>query len=252
MNDLTFYLAGETPALRFAGDHLTRQGCNVASLPCPGVTHLVLPVPSFMPDGSIKGGDDLAALLEQLPRDITVFGGNLDRAELEGYRKADFLQDACYLAENAAITAHCAVKVALARLPVTLQCCHVLVIGWGRIGKCLAALLKDMGAKVTVAARKETDRAMLRALGYDTAATDALSYGLIRYRVVFNTVPFPVLNQEKAALCGADCLKIDLASRLGIAGADVVWARGLPGTDAPETSGRLIARTCIRLAAGKE
>lgn len=252
MNDHTFYLAGSVPALTFAGDHLARQGCSVVSLPCPEVTHLVLPVPSFTPDGHLKGGGDLAQLLQQLPEDITVFGGNLDRAELERYQKVDFLQDASYLAENAAITAHCAVKVALARLPVTLQGCHVLVIGWGRIGKCLASLLMDMGAKVTVAARKETDRAMLRALGYNTEATDTLSYGLIRYRLIFNTVPFPVISEEKAALCGPECLKIDLASQPGIAGADVIWARGLPGTDAPETSGKLIARTCIRLAAGKE
>ena len=43
--------------------------------------------------------------------------------------------------------------------------CKVLVIGWGRIGKCLAALLKGLEADVTVVARKETDRAILHALG---------------------------------------------------------------------------------------
>ena len=45
---------------------------------------------------------------------------------------------------------------------------------------------------------------------------------------------------------------IDLASKLGIEAEDVIWARGLPGKDAPETSGDLIARTVIRLTAKKE
>ena len=35
-------------------------------------------------------------------------------------------------------------------------------------------------------------------------------------------------------------------------GKDVIIARGLPGKDAPESSGELIARTAIRIAAGKE
>lgn len=252
MNQSIFYLAGGSAALHHAAHYLTRQGCYVAEQPGMDVTHLVLPVPSFEPDGSIKGGGPLSGLLAQLPENVTVFGGNLSCPALSAYQKADFLQDPLYLAENAAITAHCAVKAALAQLPVTLQSCHVLIIGWGRIGKCLAALLKSMGAKVTVAARKDTDRSMLRALGYGTEDTGTLRFRLIRYRIIFNTVPHPVLTEENVRFCSPDCLKIDLASKPGIAGPDVIWARGLPGKDAPETSGNLIARTCIRLAAGKE
>jgi dipicolinate synthase subunit A len=67
------------------------------------------------------------------------------------------------------------------------------------------------------------------------------------YRVIFNTVPAPVIDEAECELCRSDCLKIDLASELGIAGEDVLWARGLPGKDAPESSGRLIALTAARL-----
>jgi hypothetical protein len=51
----------------------------------------------------------------------------------------------------------------------------------------------------------------------------------------------------KQATCKEDCLKIDLASHRGIEGEDVIWARGLPGKDAPESSGKLIVKTAIRL-----
>lgn len=249
MNCNTFFLSGDTPALRFAGQTLIKRGCDLPETPNASVTHLLLPVPSFEAGGTIKGGGTLSDLLAQLPEDVTVFGGNLKHPELDRYHTVDFLQDPLYLAENAAITAHCAVKVALRHLPMTLHGCYVLIIGWGRIGKCLGALLKAMGAQVAISARKESDRAMIRALGYDMEDTARLSHNLMRYRVIFNTVPEIVLTQEQVACCRPDCLKIDLASIKGIAGDDVIWARGLPGIEAPETSGNLIARTAIRLAA---
>jgi hypothetical protein len=46
--------------------------------------------------------------------------------------------------------------------------------------------------------------------------------------------------------CPGKALKIDLASQPGIGGNDVIWARGLPGKNAPESSGKLIAQTVLR------
>lgn len=252
VNDLLFYTAGASPALTTAATLLERRGCNVTTVPGDQVTHLLLPVPSFERDGTIKGGGDITQILSTLPANITIIGGNLRQDTAAAYKTIDLLRDELYLAENAAITAHCAIREALCRLPATLQNCQVLVIGWGRIGKCLAELLKAMGASVTVAARKETDRAMLRALGYGAVDPGTLGHALMRFRVIFNTVPLLILGPEQLRHCRKDCLKIDLASQPGIAGEDVIWARGLPGKDAPETSGDLIARAVIRLTAKKE
>lgn len=246
MNEHIFFHVGHTRALDYAVTDLIRRGCKVVCAADDTVTHLLLPVPSFESDGTLKGGGELAPILGQLSKDIVIFGGNLDRPELAGYKCVDFLQDPLYLAENAAITAHCAVKLAMAQLPVTLHGCPVLVVGWGRIGKCLAALLKQLGARVCVAARKEADRAMVNALGYESEDITPPAYGLMRYRVIFNTVPAMVLPEELTWNCRPECLKIDLASKPGIAGDNVIWARGLPNKDAPETSGELIARTALR------
>lgn len=252
MNNPIFLPVGHTDALDYAVGILAHKGCDLARQPNETVTHVLLPVPGFEPDGRVKGGGDLGEILSRLPKDVIIFGGNLKRPELAGYRTADFLLDPLYLAENANITAHCALRLAMSRLPVTLQGCQALVIGWGRIGKCLAALLKRLGAEVTVAARKESDRAMLRALGYDAVDTGALTGCLMRFRVIFNTVPVMVLDESRLPYCRPGCLKIDLASARGIAGEDVLWARGLPNRDAPETSGALIAGTAIAMAARKE
>lgn len=249
MNGPIFYTAGHTDALDYAVETLKRKGCIFAQQPDKTVTHLLLPVPSFETDGRVKGGSFLACVLELLSRNTVVLGGNLSRFVPAGYKTMDLLQDPYYLAQNADITAHCAVKLALSKLTVTLNGCHVLITGWGRIGKCLAALLKNMGAIVTVATRKESDRAMLTALGFDTADVNALGYELLRFRVIFNTIPVMVLPAEKMQYCRPDCLKIDLASALGMEADDVIWARGLPNKDAPESSGDLIARTVLRLTA---
>lgn len=250
MNGPIFYTAGHTDALDYAVASLKRKGCAFAQQPDKTVTHLLLPVPSFDESGKVKGGESLAGILEFLSRNVTILGGNLGSFIPAGYKATDLLQDPFYLAENADITAHCAVKLAVSKLPVTLKGCHVLVVGWGRIGKCLAAFLKNMGAIVTVAARKESDRAMLAALGYDTLDVRTLSYELLRFRVIFNTVPMMVLPASKIQYCRADCLKIDLASVLGMEAEDVIWARGLPNKDAPESSGELIARTAAYIAKG--
>ena len=235
-----FHLIGHTAAIIYAAATLHDAGYPLLPYPDPEATHLILPVPSFEPDGSVRGGGDILQILALLPKDITIIGGNLDRPELALYRKIDLLKDPYYTAANAGITAHCAVKLAMNKLPATFDGQPVLVIGWGRIGKCLARLLQGMGAHVTVAARKETDRALLSALGYGAVDTEAIDTS--HYRVVFNTVPVMTVP-----FCSGNALKIDRASKPGIGGTDVIWARGLPGKDAPESSGELIAKTIIRL-----
>ena len=247
MSKLIFYPINHSPVLLAAGETLKRKGYGVVSHPCESVTHLLLPVPSFDDAGNLKGGSSLDDALSHLPRSVTVIGGNLPKDRLDGYKTIDLLKDPTYLADNAAITAYCAVRLAMMELPVMLRGSQVLIIGWGRIGRCLAALLWALEADVTIAARKETDRAMAHALGYHVEDASALGHNLNGFRLIFNTAPAPVLSEEQVSHCRDNCLKIDLASTLGISGSHVIWARGLPGKDAPESSGKLIAKTAIRL-----
>lgn len=219
------------------------RGMEVASEPFESVTHLVLGVPCRME------ARDLTSLLELLPHNIQVFGGFLDRLELQGYPCTDLLKDPIYLAKNAAITAQCALRMAMDRLPVTLDHCPVLILGSGRISQCLAPLLRALGADVVVAARDPSKRALLQALGYETEELPLPEYILPRFRVIFNTVPAPVISAGALENCRADCVKIELASFPGMAGDGILDGRGLPGKMAPESSGKLIAKTILRLGA---
>lgn len=238
MTNFRFYAAGESAALQYAVENLTRHGYTF--LPCPDdtATHLILPVPSFDDQGYIIGGEDLSEVLRQLPETVTVVGGHLDHPLLRNYKTVDLLKDHQYLTRNAKITACCAVGIAMEQLDGVLADYPCLVIGWGRIGKSLVRFLRGLDVKVTVCARKEGDRAILRALGYES--TDISHVDPRNYRIIFNTAPQMVLPDSPAGI-----LKIDLASVPGLGGRDVIRARQLPGLRAPYSSGKLIAQTVM-------
>ena len=240
------YCAGGTAASRYACTYLKDNGIPVTEQFEPDIGHLILDVPSFGPEGQLRMGGRIEDILTRISEDTVIYGGNLDHPALENYRTVDFLQDEIYLAENACITAECALDVALPYLTVTLRNCPVLILGWGRIGKCLGQLLKSMGARVTIAARKETDRAMIQALGYHTADFSKAAGLLDRFRLIINTVPASVFSRMQMDACRNDCVCIELASKNGIEYEDIIIARGLPGIHLPESSGNLIAETFLR------
>lgn len=246
MREMTVFCAGITSALQYAAQYLKKAGVSVTESPRWDAGHLLLDVPSFRPGTALSDAKNLDTLLGSLPGDILVWGGNLDHPGLKGYSVVDLLKDERYLAQNAAITAHCALQVAAPLLHTTWAETPTLILGWGRIGKCLGKLLKSMDCPVIVASGSEAKQAALRSLGYDAADLSAIHSILHGYRLIFNTVPEMILPEEKQKHC-EKCVKIDLASKRGIAGEDVIWARGLPGTYAPESSGKLIAETFLRL-----
>jgi len=251
MDENFIFSAGSTGASRFASKFLKELGLPVTDAPGKNVRCLLLDIPSFGPGGLLRGGGNVEAILKQLPGDVLVCGGSLTHPALDSYVTVDFLIDEPYLCENAYITAECALDVALPYLKRTVRGCPVLIIGWGRIGKCLSALLGKMGADVTVAARNPKDRAMVHALGYRVMDMDVMPLSLGHFRLLYNTVPHPILSSEQLALCRENCVKIELASKDGLVGDDVIIARGLPGLHMPESSGKLIAETFLRLCCGR-
>lgn len=242
MNHVLIYPIGATDACAYAGAFLEQSGFHLTDHPTPEVTHLLLDVPSFAADGSLRGGGSLTDALERLPAGITVIGGKLNHPVLTDYPILDLLLDPEYLARNGAITAECALRVAYPLLSTVLPDTPALVIGWGRIGKSLTKLLSNLGCPVTIAARNPVDRAMAAALGYNTADIQQIPGILPGICLLFNTAPAPILDSGTLDEF-RKCIKIDLASSPGLEGPDVIYARGLPGQYAPESSGKLIAGT---------
>ncbi len=243
MRQIGICCPGGSDAILYARRFLKSWGFQVTEKPDPYTQHLLLPVPSF------PAADEIVAdILDELPAGALISGGNLD-GRISGYRTVDFLKDPYYLAENAAITASCAVESVTNQHGTSLEGCRVLIVGWGRIGKCLCRLLEKEGADITVAARKDTDRAMIGALGCRSIAVEDTDKELFRYQIIINTVPEMVLPNM---ITQPDCIVLELASRPGMSGANIIDGRGLPSKMAPAESGRLIAQTFLRLSCNKE
>ena len=228
MSKCLIYPGGTTRAIQYAA---RCPGLPLTPCPTPDTTHLLLDVPTRQ--------EGVESILAQLGT-VTVIGGNLN---FPGYACLDLLKDEEYLAKNAALTARCALKLALPYLPVTLEGCPALVLGWGRIGKCLALLLKGLGAEVTVAVRESAHRAMAQALGCKAAELSSLTGKVEGYRLIYNTIPAKILSDSVSY--DPECVAVELASVPALPG-NVIDGRGLPGRLAPESSGRLIAETRLR------
>lgn len=245
MHQNTFYCAGSSPASAYAAEYLRKKGFRVSTEPDWTARHLLLDVPSFR-DGMLRNGDHPDTLLSALPSGIHIWGGNLQHPSLTPFHTTDLLLDEQYLITNAAITADCAMKIATPLLQNPWKNTTVLIIGWGRISKHLGKLLQDVGCAPVITSRNAIQRAALQSLGYSAADPGELPSILKGFQVIFNTAPATVIPADHSSLC-ANAIKIDLASKKGIEGPDVIWARGLPGIHAPERSGKLIADTIIRI-----
>ena len=246
MKNILIYPAGCTPGCLAAANALRQAGLPVADHITPEATPLLLDIPSFSPSGKLRSGGDFAQLMSLLPEKITLIGGNLPPAVTGKYKSMDLLADDTYQFENAAITAECALRMAAERITFTFRGAPVLIVGWGRIGKHLAFLLKAHGSRVSILSRSPRHRAEAASMGMRAVTPEDLAKRLPEYRIIFNTAPAMMIPKDLGRLC-PDSLKIELASLPGIEGDDVVKANGLPGILAPESSGKLIAATVLRL-----
>lgn len=216
---MLIYPIGSTKANQFAASVLHQSGIPIIDHPSPDVTHILADVP-----GNWNHTDELLA---QLPNDVAILGGQIPERYSQ-YLRFDLLFDECYLWENAAITAECALKLA----PDCIRGVRVLVIGFGRIGKHLCRLLQAAGAHVSLQTHSHS--------------AEAASFGLLppsdSVDLVYNTAPGILLSEG----FHSEAVKIDLASKGGLLGDSVIHARGLPGKYAPVGSGKLIAKTVLK------
>lgn len=152
---------------------------------------------------------------------------------------------------NTIATAEGAIQIAMEETIRTIHGSNILVLGFGRVGKMLANMLKGIGANVTCEARRNVDLAWIKAYGYEPIRLEELKEKLGRFDIVMNTIPTLILGEEELAQLKKDCLVIDLASNPGGVdklaaknqGIKMIWALSLPGKVAPLTSAEFIKDT---------
>ena len=153
---------------------------------------------------------------------------------------------------NAVPTAEAVLALLISNLPTTISDSSILILGYGRIGKALAGMLKGLGANVTATARKATDFAMMDIAKINSLVTGSYS-GLNRFDAVVNTIPHATADEGFYVQLGEGSLIIDASSYPGHMDGDcakrhgvtLIGAFGLPGKTAPATSGKIISKIAI-------
>ncbi len=224
---------------------------------------LILPIPASH-DGVTVNAPFSARPIHLTPENLKgktlVLGGNISKELRElfdslGVNYIDYLTREDLLIKNAVPTAEGAIEIAFCEMPITLSSSKALIVGFGRIGKILAKMLKGIGADVTISARKCSDLAWISSLGYGVLNNSNLKDNIENFDVIFNTAPALVLDREVLENVTPNTLIIDLASKpggvdfktAGDLGLKVIWSLGLPGKVAPITSGEIIKDTVTNI-----
>ena len=228
----------------YEGDTGNALRCKWSSRAASEADLVVLPLPytrdgEYVPAPFSKervGLGELFALCGEIP----VCGGMLP----EGENRFDYYDEVMML-QNADVTTEAALVLGGQKTEKTLRGASVLIAGYGRIGKALAAKMKAVGADVTVIARKEKDRVLARLAGCVTDGFDHAKERLSEADLVFNTVPDGVFAESVLDALPGSVPVIDLADALG--GKRTVHAKGLPGTYAPVEAGIILAGAAERV-----
>lgn len=151
---------------------------------------------------------------------------------------------------NTLPTAEGAIAKAIQDTSFNITNANALVLGFGNVGKTLSKKLKEIGANVYVEARKETDLAWIEVYGYTPIPLKNLKENVCKMDIIFNTIPYMILDKSTLILMSTETLVIDLASKPG--GVDFETAKklgikaylysGIPGKVAPESSAEYILK----------
>ena len=114
--------------------------------------------------------------------------------------------------------------------------------------------MNALGADVCVFARSFSAFAWINAYDLEYKCVNDMESDISKYDIIFNTVPFRILDEKILKNVKKGALIIDLASAPGGVDMDyakqnrinVIWALSLPGKVAPLTAGKIIKESTAK------
>ncbi len=216
---------------------------------------IIFPLPISKDDENLNADYKikLAEIVNEIPSNKVVMAGGVTPKikslfELKNIEVIDYFNREELTVCNAIPTAEGAIEIAMRELPITINNSKCLITGFGRISKILVKVLHGLGAKTTVVARKNADLVWASIYGASVQHIADIKLAVKGKDVIFNTVPFKIINEDALSNVDKSCLIIDVASKPGgvdfeVAdrlGINVIWALALPGKVAPKTAGEAI------------
>ena len=254
---MTVGFLGGDRRMQVAADFLKKEGHSVtvfgegtpsAAFFAP-LDLLVLPYPATR-DGDCVAMTELAFSSLPLSPHTALFGGRLPLAWRTERFSGDAEEDEEYLLGNAYLTAAAGVATALRAGERAFFRVTAAVIGYGRIGRETAKMLRALGASVTVYVRREEAKRQATGDGFSSKLLSETDH--IPEDIVFGTVPAPAENLLPLTV-SEDALLYDLGGGMPAEMKTPVGAvirtlplRGAPGVFAPQAAGELYAGAILR------
>lgn len=218
---------------------------------------VLLPYPHSVQEGKIrtpgKEGIPIKWLLEHLSPGTWIFHhGNIG---LYGdvFRGRLYDWDPIFTLQNAQISAEGALFELMKATEETVYSMRCLVTGYGVFGRALTKLLLGMGARVTVAARREEAIRIAELDGAEGLYLEELEKSDKKWDAVLNTVPSAILSDGFVSSLREHCILMELAGNKGgfdavhaeKAGKPVLRLPGIPGRYAPKAAARALMNSVL-------
>jgi dipicolinate synthase subunit A len=239
---------------------------NIDEIPLADLDAIVLPVSGSSSTGEIETifsnkkihlTEDILAKTNQ---HCTVYSGitndyltkcttNTNRKHVKLFERDDV---AIY---NSIPTVEGTIMMVIQHTDSTIHQSNVMVLGLGRVGMSVARTFANLGANVSVGARRSEHLARITEMGLRPFHLKDLENEIDHVDVCINTVPAQIVTAEVIAKMPSHTLIIDLASKPGGTdfrfaekrGIKALLAPGLPGIVAPKTAGKIIANVLTQL-----
>ncbi len=186
-------------------NHVGSGSCRDYYEALKGKDAVIFPLPLSRDNVSLNApfaGEEilLADILHAVESGQIVFGGMLGEREKQylkhrGIEAFDYFAREELTVRNAVATAEGVLQIVIEELPITVHGSHALVTGFGRTSKTICALLRSLGAQVTVAARKQADLAWAQVEGMHGVFYEELPAYAGGFDYVVNAVARPRIGR---------------------------------------------------------
>ncbi|MGM7701224.1 dipicolinic acid synthetase subunit A [Pseudalkalibacillus sp. Hm43] len=239
---------------------------DLDELPISELDALILPVSGSGPNGEVetifsnKKIQFTEEFLKKTKKDCTVFSGisnpyltgctnGAGRKHIKLFERDDV---AIY---NAIPTVEGTIMMVIQNTDFTIHQSNIAVLGFGRVGFTVARTFANLGANVSVGARRSEHIARITEMGFRPFYLSNLENEVDAVDVCINTIPAPIITSNVISKIPSHTLIIDLASKPGGTdfrfaekrGIKAMLAPGLPGIVAPKTAGKIIANVLTQL-----
>lgn len=163
-------------------------------------------------------------------------------------RVTDYGKDLDFTLKNARATAEGALSVIISETPKTVRGSVFAIMGYGKIARELASMLKALGGKVKIFARSAFAREEAKEFGMCAYDICDLGQNIFDADVIINTVPAVIFTKQSLSCVSKKAKIVELASAPGgvrkedtdALGITLINAQSLPARFSPESAAQYV------------